>query len=224
MHINKEAIIATSYIGKEGNENNRCYLSKESLFVRYKGKLEKFDLQEISDIRFKHKLFLMPIVVGGIIAPLCLLALVKAIGNPWLVLSGLVAGLLFIYYGYEGSPTLSILTRVKEYDFFIKKTTPNLLAFTKYARQIFKFGESGALFYLNLSAEDLLQLQDSGKIKIADHTPLLYYDEALRSQKPLQAIDVMQSHIRFQLIPKEGRLIPTISGTISKEDILHPDR
>jgi len=222
MHINQQPIIATSFIAKDGDEKNQCYLSKKTLFVRYRNRLESFELSSISDIQFKHKLLLFPLIAGGIIAPLCFLALLKGIGNPWLILSGLVLGLLMAYYGYEGSPTLSITTRVKEFDFFIKNPTPNLFAFSKYARQIFKNGEKGSLFYFEPTNEQLNSLENQSTISFEKETTLLYLDETKPEQQYL-AVDPLEVPSNFRLINKENKVIPIIQGQISSEYIIDPN-
>jgi len=218
MHINDEAVIATSFIGKDGDEKNQCFLSKESLFVQYRGRIERFSLDNIVDIQFKHKLILFPLITGGIIAPLCLLAILNDLGNPWALLSGMVAGLLMTYYGYEGTPSLSVTSKVKEYDFFIRKPTPNLKAFIKYVRQIYMFGPDGYYFYL----DNVPPIVD-GAYEFEDDKKLLYYEEILKLDKPLYRIDPQDVNKNFQLIPEDNMLNPMLSGKINAEYIVSVD-
>jgi len=217
MHINDEAIIATSYIAKDGDNNNRCFLSKNTLFVKYRGKMEHYSLESVSDIQFKHKLILFPLIAGGVIAPLCLLALLNSIGNPWLLLSGMVAGLLMIYYGYEGTPTLSINSKIKEYDFFIKKPTPNLLAFVKYVRQIYTFGPDGYFFYL-----DKLPKKEKDSYFFEHATKLLYYEDQLKLASCFK-IDPLQVAENFTLKSIDNTITPVLIGKVNAEYITPVD-
>ncbi|MTI22168.1 hypothetical protein E1176_14145 [Fulvivirga sp. RKSG066] len=219
MHINQEPIIATSYIARLGDEKNRCFLSKKSLFIKYKGRLEQFDLSDIQELNFKHKLLLLPLILGGILAPFALLALLKDLGNPWLLLSGMVLGILLIYYGYDGTPTLSIATKVKEFDFFIKKPTPNLLAFSKYARQIFTFGEKGSFFYLKVTNDLAEEHESKAQLTFSDQCRLSYYDEVFRKKNEYFVFDPLLLGKHFELMTEEDKIVPVISGTVSGEYI-----
>ena len=221
MHIENEAIIATAYIGRQGDEKNQCFLSRDKLFIKYRGKITSFDLSEVKDLLFGHKMLLFPVVVGGIIAPLCLLALIRDFGNVWVVLSGAIAGLLLAYYGYEGSPTLTIVTKIKEFDFFIKGPTPNLKAFFKYGRQIIFFKEKGVLLYFQLPDEQIFLLKESGHLSISEPIPLLYYEETLKNRQGVfLAIDPTLSGGHIAPVKVDDHIVPHLKGDIKEEDIL----
>ncbi len=223
MHIDDQAIIATSYIAKRSDEKNKCFLSKSTLFIRYRGRLERYELSAIKDIQFKHKLLLFPMIAGGVIAPLSALALLNDYGNPWALLSMLVAGLLTLYYGYEGSPTLTITTSVKEFDYFISRPTPNLFAFAKYARQLYKFDDRGRLFYFSLSKQQETQLSEKGQIYFNEPIQLLYFEETQSIKSLLYAVDPITIPQNFKFVKHEQLMVPILEGLVSQEDILIPD-
>lgn len=223
MHLEDEAIIAMSYIARDGDEKNKCFLSKNNLFIRHRGRLEKYDLPSIKDIQFKHKMLLFPMIAGGVIAPLSALALLNDYGNPWALLTMLILGLLTLYYGYEGSPALSITTNVKEYDYFISRPTPNLFAFAKYARQLYKFSDKGRLFYFRLSDEQLETLEANDQVHITDPIQLLYFEETQLVKDRLFGVDPVNSPNNVKLITRENKMVPQLVGIISREDIIIPD-
>ncbi|MEP2770859.1 MAG: hypothetical protein ABJH05_01835 [Fulvivirga sp.] len=223
MHIEDQAIIATSYIARLGDEKNKCFLSKSTLFIRYRGRLERYELSAIKDIQFKHKLLLFPMIAGGVVAPLSALALLNDYGNPWALLTMLVIGLLTLYYGYEGSPTITITTAVKDYDYFISRPTPNLFAFAKYARQLYKFDDKGRVFYFSLSKEQKEQLTNQGQIYFNEPTDLLYFEETQRHNELLYAIDPVTIPQNFKLVKRDHLMVPILEGLVSQEDIITPD-
>ncbi len=149
MLSTEEEIIAKCYVGSDGDERNVCYLSKTSLHLNINNHLSSFFVQWISDISLKRKKYLMPIVIGGIVAPLAALGLFQYYLNPWLMMGILLVSLLSIYYGYEGGLALCVVTPIKEYDFFIKTATPNLKAFLAYSKQA--INEDSIKFYFKLT-------------------------------------------------------------------------
>lgn len=223
MRINDEPIIATSFLTKEGDLKNQCFLSRKSLFIKYRGKIEDFDLEYVKGIQFKHKLLMLPLVAGGITAPLSALALLNDFGNPWLLLSLLITGILLIYFGYEGSPTLSVTTKVKDYDFFISTPSPSLRAFVKYARQIYFFGPRGQYFYFKPTQEEQQKLLNQSKLKIKAPIHLLYYEEVVNKADDFIAIDPISVTADFMFEVKENEVVPILSGTLKAEDIIEPD-
>lgn len=220
MHINDQPIIASAYIDLAGDEKNRCFLSKESIFVRYKNRLESFQLESIKSIGFTKKMFLLPTVIGGIIAPLSILALMRAIGNPWLVLSCLVAGLLLIYYGYEGSPALTITTNVKAFDFFIKRPTPPLKAFIRFSRQLIYFQDKGYFFYIKLTEEELNNWNSLKALKFDKPKPLFYFEEInFRKAVNIFRLDPLAIGANLKFEEEDNILKPYLTGSIKSEDI-----
>lgn len=223
MRINNEPIIATSFLTKESDLKNQCFLSRDTIFIKYRGKMEDFRLEYVNSIQFKHKMLMFPLIIGGIIAPLSGLALLNDFGNPWLLLSALIGGLLFVYLGYEGSPTLTISTKVKDYDFFIYQPTPSLKAFVKYARQLVYFGEKGYFFYFTLSEQEQQHLSEKNEFNLQAPKRLCYYEEVFNKKEDFFAVEPVRVSSNFSLEANNDQVIPTLKGTIKVEDIIQPD-
>lgn len=113
-------LIARYYFSDETDEKNVCTLSNSYLHIRLRNKLDSFHLDSIQSIVINQKILLMPIILGGIIAPLALLVLFDGRFNVWLMMTLAIAGFLLIYYGFVGMKALSITTHVKEYNFFLR--------------------------------------------------------------------------------------------------------
>lgn len=223
MRINDEPIIATSFLTKEGDLKNQCFLSRKSLFIKYRGKIEDFELEHIKGIQFKHKLLMFPLVAGGIAAPLSALALLNDFGNPWLLLSLLITGIMLIYFGYEGSPSLSVTTKVKDYDFFISTPSPSLRAFVKYARQIYFFGQKGQYFYFTLSPEEYQSLLSQNKLELSKPLHLLYYEDIVNQKGVFLSIEPLNVSADFTFRAIDNEVVPVLTGTLKPEDIIEPD-
>lgn len=111
-------------------------LTSERLIVVYKGKPYSFERQHIRDLYFSWRRLLLPLVAGGISAPLSLLAIFMNLYNLWPLMFIFFLGLALFYLGLQQHPVLTIKDTVKEHDFFLREKTPNLREFLSFARQV----------------------------------------------------------------------------------------
>ena len=172
-----EAVKAFCYIEKWGNERNKCIISDNYLGVVVRGRKTIFPLADVSTIFSTQKKMLFPLVLGGIVAPFCLLAIWNQFFDPWLMLTFFIGGLYMAYYGWMGSCTLTIKTKLKEYDFFVNRVTSNLKAFMTYVNDSlpqYAHGEEARKFYLRLRKEDWIKATEKGKISIRGSKQKLY--------------------------------------------------
>lgn len=222
MHIENEPIVASSPLGRVDDKKNQCFISKEKLIIRRNSRVTKFELADISPLFIENKILLIPLVLGGITAPLAVLALLKTTGNPWILLSLLIGGLALLYYGYEGSPSLTVRTKVKDFHHFITSPTPNLKAFITYANEIIAFGMEGISFYLSLSNEEWMLAQRVGQIEVGSNYPLCYRSEINilgHSELIVVSFDPTKSDGVFQFISKDGAMRPYLMKNLKLEDI-----
>lgn len=133
-----EEIYAFCYIGKQGDEKNKCLLSNKHLIIIRKGRPHYFPAENILDISFKQRRLLLPLVAGGIIVPFSLLLIFRNAFHTWPVLFLLFGGIFLLYFGYIGRLAITIQTIIKEYDVFVQEATPNLEAFINFANQHIK--------------------------------------------------------------------------------------
>lgn len=196
--------IAKCYLLEDGDESNVCFLTDETFTIVYKARKSTFFNHWIKAIFFKNKVYLMPIVFGGIAAPLAGLGLFQYYLNPWFMLSLLFAALLSIYYGIMGGTALTIETPIKEYDFFVPKASDNMLAFSSFVNSI--INENSILFYIMLSNEQFQSIDKSGSIKLPKA------GITLEQTKPKKIDGMMRFKLDSKNIPFEIKYIETKSG------------
>lgn len=159
----EEELIAKCYLDKEDDNENISYLTSTSLYIILNNKTHSFSNYWIKKIGFKQKKYLIPIVLGGIAGPLAALGLFQYYLNHWVMLSIMMAAILSIYYGIEGGLALCIETPIKEYDLFIKKTTPQLKAFIAFVSNSLSGNQIG--FYFQISDQEWKETKALGFYK-----------------------------------------------------------
>lgn len=141
-----EESIAIAYLQQAEDQENKCMLTSQRLMVVYRGNLSSFERHHIKNLSFNERRLLLPLVIGGIMAPLSLLAIFLNLYNPWPLMFILFLGLALFYLGWQQHPVFTVTDSVKDHDFFLKNISPNLSAFVTFARQLIFQGES-LLFY-----------------------------------------------------------------------------
>ncbi|MEQ8927151.1 MAG: hypothetical protein RLO81_15125 [Fulvivirga sp.] len=157
---------AKCYLSVEGDENNCCFISNDSLTVIKNAKKNNYPLEWVKQVYFKEKIFLIPIVFGGISASLSALALFEYFLNPWIMLSVLFLSSLVVYYGIQGGTALVIVTPIKEYDFFLKNVSDNLKAFVAYTNATLSGVETS--YYVILDGNQEKYLEQKGELKLPE--------------------------------------------------------
>ncbi len=132
MYILGEAVHAFCPLENVTETKERAYLTSSSFIIRRKGQDHQFEKEKIRDVRIRHRLYLIPIIAGGIIAPLAVAALMNDLGELWLLMLIIASGLILLYYGFQGGPAITVFTSVKDYDVFIPAVTPQLRSFIAY--------------------------------------------------------------------------------------------
>lgn len=224
MQIGDKEIIAKCYIYQEGNEEDICYLAEENLYIKNKGVISHFPLDAIMNITFKKKIFLMPIVFGGIIAPFSMIALFNGYYNLWIMLSIMMGGLALVYYGIEGSETLSVQTNVKEYDFFLKSISLNLKSFVSFVINYQHRGQDALLFYFSLENSQWEQALTSNYIEPISPLKLSASRLSTDDEHIELAINISETSatVNYVMDKQLNKLVPTIEKRISIDDIIIP--
>ena len=122
-------------------------------------------MDQIIQIFFKQKKLLFPLILGGVVGSLFLIAGFNFLINSWLALIVGLAGILLFYYGWTGKQALVVHTKVKEYDIFINQVTSPLEAFVSMVNQSFILGKSKTIrYYLRLTEEAWQDASSKGYI------------------------------------------------------------
>lgn len=216
MHIEGEPVVALCYIKKAGDTRNVCYLTRENLFVRFKNKLTTFSNNNILGITFEHKILLLPLITGGIITPLSIHALLHSYTNPWLLLSLMIIGLILMYFGWEGSSTITVKNSVKDYDFFIKQPTANLRAFAEFVQHYISADEKGRMFYFSKTTAEWVLLKAQEFMTIDEPLILKNWREINEqnhaTENVILGIDPIASDIEVKFVQNAEKVLqPTIT-------------
>ncbi len=214
MHIDDEPIIAQCPL--EHNKNTKmCYLSYEKLIINT-GRIHSFELDHILQIDFKRKLLLLPLISGGVLAPLALIALLNDLFHIWVMLILFMSGALLIYYGFEGRNTLSIKTNLKEFDFFINSASQNLQAFVRFTFKIKR--EQGDPKYFLVT--DLVP--NEKHLRIIDSADGIELSETIPKKEGQGIFIVEPLRSGLQVIYKKnlsGEIAPYLIGSIDLKNL-----
>lgn len=155
--------IAKAYLKTDGDENNACHLYENHLILIFKSKKSQYPVEWVQQLLFQEKIYLIPIVFGGISSALSGLALYNYNFNPWFVLSLLFISLFTLYYGIQGGIALVVRTPIKDYDYFILESTKNMKAFIAFFNN-YRNGYDIS-YYLQLNEKEVEQAKTQGFIQ-----------------------------------------------------------
>ena len=96
-------IWAICYPGNDKDEKNVLKLHKNLLLVIKNGHIRKFKTSEISDIKISKKRLLLPLILGGIVAPFSFVAIYENLFSPILLLTSFCIGIFLLYAGWTGT-------------------------------------------------------------------------------------------------------------------------
>lgn len=216
MFIDGEPVIAQCPL-EPGQKDKNCYLSYERLIIATSWRKNRFNLNEIIELSFKHKLLLLPLVVGGILAPFSLIAIFNDVINLWLMLILFMSGSLLIYYGFEGRNTLSITTTLKEYDYFINTPSQNLKAFLKFVMKI-RDQKGEPRYYLAIASEID---NNTGSVFNFEKEVELFENPPQREKATIFVLEPLRSGVQVIYRTRDnGEVTPFVTGKISKDDLI----
>ncbi len=209
-------ILAICYIEKDDDELNKCSLSNEHVYIKRKGKSYSFELDQVNALLFKQKRLLFPLVVGGITGSLFLIAGFNFLINIWVAMIVGMAGMLLFYYGWIGSKTITIATKLKEYDIFINEPTPQLEGFVAMVNEYFTLGKSKNItYYLPLSEEAWQANLTNGFIDTPDSGLKLETEPHIIDGKAIViSPEEVSNAINYQLDEASNKVVPYIFGRI----------
>lgn len=160
-----EETIAFCYLERADDEKNKCILTQRQLTVVYRGKTTLFSLDQIKDICFNQRKWLLPLIAGGITAPFMLIAIFLNLYNPWPLFVIFVLATLVFYIGWSPHPALTIRDSTKEYDFFLSDISSNLSAFVSFTNR-YRQQQTSTIYHI-AHAKDWQLAQQTGKYQAA---------------------------------------------------------
>lgn len=152
-----EPPLAVCSLHRADDERNRCWLTAKHLVVLFRGRKYAFELAHVKNVALEQRRAWLPLIVGGIVAPLSLIALLLNLYNPWVLLYLFLPSLLLLYLGWLPYAVLAVHDAVKPHDFRLPFVSSNLRAFVRFANRMALTGNN--YIYHVARAEDWAQAQ-----------------------------------------------------------------
>ncbi len=137
-----EAPIAICYLHRADDERNRGWLTERHLVVQFRGKKHAFERVFLKTVAIEQRRAWLPLIAGGIAAPLSLLALMLSLYNSWVLICVFLPALLLLYLGWLPYPVLAVHDAVKPHDFRLPAVSANLRTFVRFANRIILQGNN----------------------------------------------------------------------------------
>jgi len=227
-----EVVQAIIYLKEEGNDAHKITLSDQRLIVVKSNKSHKFTRDEVKKLEINHRILLLPIIGGGIIASLSLLAIFEAYQSVFFLLTIFMTSLLLFYYGWQGELVVTIITRIKDFDFKIAGKTDNLEAFINFTNnqisdQSSSWSETKYFYFVvpeNKAGLEqiLLTAAENIPFKLIEYGQLASATAACKKPCQLIKLDPMllRVEIKYKRDISDNKLYPYIYGPINKEAVI----
>ncbi len=146
---------AVCYLSREGDAKNKCTLTRDEFLITRKARLYHYPVSQIQTVYLEKRKLLLPVIVGGILSPLSLLAIYENMFPPGILLPLFFAGLFMLYYGWSGAMALIIQTSARVYYIFMPNDTDHLTRFIAFSNTLIKsFNETTGEFYFYVLLSD----------------------------------------------------------------------
>ncbi|WKN41610.1 DUF952 domain-containing protein [Tunicatimonas pelagia] len=214
------SLIAICYLLQENDEQNRLWLTEEHFYVQVRGKLRRFDIERIQRVAIENRRWWFPVVAGGILAPLSLLAILLNLYNPWWLISLLVGSMLLWYWGATQHQVLAIHQHHHRQDIALTLVSQNLREFIKFTNRFLRQGLP--TLYVKEDPKAWQEAQQTGYYApdiLQKQGFIPAYTEEQWKNQPSQGEDWLMvnslrltSSVRYEAEGKQ--LLPRIYGTI----------
>jgi uncharacterized protein (DUF952 family) len=136
-----EEIKAFCYIYKDKEEKNKCLLTDQHLVILLKNTENSFPLNQIVNIQLENRYSMFPLIAGGIVLPLSLVAIFNNLYDPWILIYLMIIGGLSFYMGWLGHPVISIISKGSINDtLHLKNISESLRTFINFTNEVVKMG------------------------------------------------------------------------------------
>ena len=231
--------IAVCYLGKEGDNKNRCLLYPDHLVISKDGRDHHYDLEQHLTFGFERRKWMLPLIFGSIGSAISLLLVFRYVFNPYVTITLLLFSILAIYFGFEGSEVMVVRSKGLTNIFPIIKRSSHLLEFVHFVREYVQKkleGDGQMLIYHITSSENwkLHQYQDKyleSSLKTVGFIHCSKKDQVVRSffnyfgeDKHLVLLTInplkLSSQLKYDPAPKNNELFPHIYGPINMDAIV----
>lgn len=226
-HVQEPAnlLVAKAYLSRQGDRNNQVLLSERTLQIHHRGKSRAFSLEYIQRIALEHRKLWLPLIGGGIVASLCLLALLHTFTMPYRLLTGAAIGIFAMWWGYRGNMALVVYEQRHHTDFLIPKVEQSLPVFIAFAnRFIRRYPLPLQDYCVSLSLPEWQQIQQEGVVVLQQPRQCVAVEEAL-SQSPgpdhvWAVFEPLRIGARLQWTLQEQVLVAHFQGVLRRDELL----
>jgi hypothetical protein len=127
--IDESAPKAIVFLHKRNDHKNKALLTKDDLIVIRKARSHIYKLDNIKSVGFRTRKFLLPLVVGGILTPMGIVAMFGNYFNPYWVVLLILVGIYLLYEGFSDRWSLTIKGFSNEESISLLYVSDNLRAF-----------------------------------------------------------------------------------------------
>jgi len=123
-----------NWINLQENQLAHCDFSRHGfmelyehrLFVNKSRRAYSFPLRSLKELSVHFRYFIIPMITGGIVAPLALVGIFNNIFASWTGLIMLFTGIMLFYYGYKGAYQVVIESHSTSLSFFVDEKSEEL--------------------------------------------------------------------------------------------------
>lgn len=221
-------LIAYAYMAKEGDRRNVLQLTENALHITYRGKNRAFSLAYVQQLSLEHRKLWLPLIAGGIMSSLSLLALLHTFTMPFRLLAIALAGLVLMWWGYRGSMALVVYEQRHHNDFLLASPGPSLQLFIAFAnRLIRRYPQPMGNYSLHVSVAEWQQLQQRGVLELEE--PRFCMPEEWAQRQPADpegvwlSFDPLRMGDRLQWSLQGKELVATLGGTLKRSELGLPN-
>ena len=135
------------------------------------------------------------------------------------MLSIMMTAIFSIYYGIEGGLALCVETPIKEYDLFIKKTTPQLKAFIAFVSSSLSGNEIG--FYFKISEVEWENSVSAGHYVPPSNGIILSNSKPINEEGTV-TLEIIPKELTFEInyeLDQNDKLVPKVYEKIPLSQI-----
>jgi hypothetical protein len=199
-------------------------LTDGALHITYRGRHRAFSLAYVQQLALEHRKLWLPLIGGGILASLCLLALLQTFSMPFRLLSGVMAGFLLMWWGFRGSGALVVYEQRNRTDFLLpaeNKSLPLFVAFTN--RLIRRYPAPLGHYSFLASEQEVQELQRKGAL-VLEEARLCHPRDSLGGITPTGSgywlvFDPLRLGSRLHWSLRGQELQAHVQGRLAKQEI-----
>ena len=197
-----EQPLAQVFLKRAEDTDHQLWLTHRHLWVLRGTLRERFLLQEVNQLVFRHRMLLFPVILGGVSLAFSLLAIARESLGPFGLLLFFFASFFFFYYGLNGQRVLSVEMGGMVYDVPLKQTHPHHRDFVNFVNRMVLSTQNGRQWWLRVP-EAVLDTEELGMLESPEEG-WYWMPAPLPGANPPRE----QAFVRLDLERVQGKFLP----------------